>query len=276
MKITRKQLAYEHIRERLLAGSLGPGDRLSPQALGQEMGISHIPVREAIGQLQSDGVVVQIPHRGAFVRQPDRREIEELIDLRGVLECNAAEEAARRIGDVELDHLESLVKVMGDLAREIPASDSEERSARLSRWTAMDMAFHPVLLHAAGNRQVVKVIEDAMMRIFGYFPHYSQELLDLPEFFAGNFEVHRGVYLALRRRDPKASRRAMTAHMRRARKNILVRFEWYCEEHGIGSRAVDDPVEVERRLIGKIKQDYVKDPAAHANALHVGKRGRRR
>jgi len=133
-----------------------------------------------------------------------------------------------------------------------------------------------VLLHAAGNRQVVEVIGDATMRIFGYCPHYSEELLDLPEFFAGNYKVHQSVYLALSRRDPKASRRAMVAHMRRARKNILVQFEWYCKQHGIGSRAVDDPAEAVRQLIGNTEQDHFKESPASGIGLPVGEQSKRR
>ena len=134
------------------------------------------------------------------------------------------------------------------------------------------MAFHSVLLYAAGNRQVVKVTGDAMMRIFGYCPRYSEELLHLPEFFAGNYEVHRSVCLALRRRDPKAGRRAMAAHMRRARKNILVQFEWYCRQHGIESRALDDPAEAARQLVGNTGQHYLKAPSARGNGTRVGER----
>ena len=69
------------------------------------MGVSHIPVREAISQLCSEGLVEQIPRRGAFVRQPNRQELVELIELRKVLECNAAAQAARRIGDADLAEL---------------------------------------------------------------------------------------------------------------------------------------------------------------------------
>ncbi len=227
MKQTRRQRAYDYIREKLLHGSLGVGDRLSPEALAREIGTSHIPVREALGQLDREGLVVQIPHRGTFVRQPDRREVEEVMELRGLLECHAASRAARRIGDAELEELRTVVRAMREVVAEIRASEPGKGWALLSRWGALEIAFHRILFDAAGNRQSGAMARNLVMRMsgYGYGAYRPTKWTDLLEGFAGNYRVHREVYLAVRSRDPRAARRAMQAHMRRARKNLLVRFE---------------------------------------------------
>ena len=90
MSSSLKQLAYQHLRTRLLSGALPPGQRISAYDSAKELGISQTPVREAIGLLESEGLVHQIPKLGVFVRRPDRREIAELYDLRILLEGFAA------------------------------------------------------------------------------------------------------------------------------------------------------------------------------------------
>ena len=82
-KQSLKERAYEYIRSRLVEGSLRGGDHLSPVELGQKLGISHIPVREAISRLISEGLVVQLGRQGSFVRKIDRRELIELVELPG-------------------------------------------------------------------------------------------------------------------------------------------------------------------------------------------------
>ena len=244
MAATHKQSAYDYIKERLIRGALSAGDRLSPAALAREIGTSHIPVREAISQLCSEGLVVQRPHRGAFVRQPDRREVTDLMDLRKVLECNAAAWAARRITDPELDELAAHVNRMRVLRGQIREAEARGQRLPLDRWGPVDVAFHRVLWKAAGNQQVIKVIEDTniMVRMFGYRTDYPVDWPKMAAFYAGNYKVHRDVYLAVRRRDPKRARRAMAAHMRRTRRNLLARFDWLCRQQQPGVRGAASPV----------------------------------
>jgi DNA-binding GntR family transcriptional regulator len=232
MATTHRQSAYDYIKEKLIRGELSAGDRLSPAALARAIGTSHIPVREAISRLCSEGLVAQIPHRGAFVRQPDRQEVIDLMEMRKVLECNAAAWAARRITDSELDDLGSHVKRMRAVLEQIRAA--EARNERLPRdsWGPIDVAFHRVLWKAAGNQQVIKVVEDTnmMVRMFGYRTDYPMDWPTMTEFYGGNYKVHCDIFAAVRRRDPRAAHRAMARHMRRARRNLLARFDWLLQQ----------------------------------------------
>jgi DNA-binding GntR family transcriptional regulator len=228
VKLTHKQRAYRYIRQRLLCGSLSAGDRLSPEALSHEIGTSHIPVREAIGQLESEGLVTYIPHRGAFVRQPDRKEVEDLFELRSVFECHAVAQAARRIDSASLKELRGLVKSMREVVAGMRSTPPDKERSQLDQWAAIDMAFHDVLLRVAGNRQAESVVSDLVIRLsgYGYGAYQPVEWAKLVDSFAGNYRVHRDIYLAIRGKDPAGARRAMIAHMRRAHKNLLMRFEW--------------------------------------------------
>src|SRR6201995_3075492 len=81
-----REQAYKHIHGKLLAGELPAGHVLSEHSLAREIGISRTPVREAIQRLEQEGVLEQIPRYGTVVRRPERRDLEELYQLREALE----------------------------------------------------------------------------------------------------------------------------------------------------------------------------------------------
>ena len=91
---TLSEKAYDHIRQQVFSGELGPGDRLVNRALAKQLGTSFIPVREAISRLASEGLVKQVAGAGAFVRSFDRQEISEIYDVRELFEPFAAAQAA--------------------------------------------------------------------------------------------------------------------------------------------------------------------------------------
>jgi DNA-binding GntR family transcriptional regulator len=222
-----KKRAYEHVRRKLAGDFLSPGARLSPKSLAKEIGISHTPVREALSQLQSEGLLVARPQKGMFVRQPGRDELVEIIELRTILEVHAAAEAARRIRDAELDQLERNIDELGQLAEAIAASDPNEAPALLPRWMVADLAFHLTILTVGGNRRVVQVVNDAriLTRMFGFRADDPARWDNVPAYFAENYQVHRDVFSAIEKRDGKLARRAMAAHMRLTRRSLLARFD---------------------------------------------------
>lgn len=237
MSILSKR-AYEHVR-RKLAGEMMPGARLSPKALAKEIGISHTPVREALSQLQSEGLVVLHPHKGVFVRQPDREELVEIVELRTILEVHAAGETARRIRDAELDDLQKYTAELRDLATLIAKAPPSEARELLPRWMIADLAFHRLILHVGGNGRVIKVVNDLriLTRMFGFRADDPARWNDVTVYFAENYQVHEDVCTAIVRRDAKAARQAMRAHMRLARRSLLARFDFMQRRHD-----VDDPL----------------------------------
>src|SRR5438309_11120403 len=89
--------ATELIREAIVDGRLEPGRRLKEEELARELGISRTPVREALLVLQSEGLVAAEPNRGASVRAHDAADLDDLYQLRALLEGYAARRAAPRI-----------------------------------------------------------------------------------------------------------------------------------------------------------------------------------
>ena len=100
--------AYARLIDDIKAGTLKPGDRLTEADLARRLGLSRTPVREAIRQLESDGLVTHVPRVGAAMRKLDYREVSELYEMRAVLEATAARFAARAASDIELTELETI------------------------------------------------------------------------------------------------------------------------------------------------------------------------
>lgn len=263
-----KQQAYQHIKGLISEGSLSGGDKLSPSEIGKEIGVSHIPVREAISQLESEGFVVKVDRQGSFVRKVARREIEDLIGLREMLEVASIGKAARRIGSKELDEVEECLRELRtivDAIRKVEESRAEDDSAvvpLLGRWMLVDLAFHLLLLQAAGNREVVKLIADKqiMIQMFGRRTDSPEAWShSLADWYAANYQVHEEIFTAVRQRDAKAARRTMNDHNRRARENLLARLDWLEKQEAKESPHSREFPESIQQLVGEMQRSFLEE-----------------
>src|SRR6187402_1795812 len=109
---TRSRRSYDQIRTRLLAGEFTPGTRLDFQQLAKEIGVSTTPVREAISQLASEGLVRLVPRLGAVVPQLDREETQELYGVREAMETHAASKCATVMSSAHLAELRGFTEKM--------------------------------------------------------------------------------------------------------------------------------------------------------------------
>jgi len=224
--MTEKSLrnrAYEHLYRKILEGGLAPGQQVSEASLAGEIGISRTPVREAINQLQSEGLLLQVPRYGTVVRRPERQDIAELYELREGLESYAAGLAARRASPKDVETLERIFGEMKKIAAEFRRSGKKAlEGALLRRFLSADMGFHLALLRAAGNRRILKVLSDTHMlsRIFGMpRKEHDEERLRKTERF------HARVLAAARAGDAEGSRKAMADHIRSGRDEALEYFD---------------------------------------------------
>ena len=268
MSSSLKQQAYRHIKDRISGGVLSGGDKLSPVEIGKELGVSHIPVREAISQLESEGFVVKVDRQGSFVRKLERREIEDLIGLREMLEVASIGKAARRIGAKELDEVEECLRELRavvEALREAEESSEADDSAvvpLLGRWMLVDLAFHLLLLQAAGNREVVKLIADKqiMIQMFGRRTDSPEAWSpSLANWYAANYQLHEDIFDAVRRRDAKGARRAMNEHNRRARENLLSRLDWLEKREAKGSPHARELPESVQQLVGEMQRSFLEE-----------------
>lgn len=197
--------AYQRLLENIRTGELGPGARLRETELAERLGVSRTPVREAIRQLEADGLVVHVPRFGATVRSLDYAEIMELYEMRVVLEGTAARYAARSASEAELAELAA---INADMAR---SADDPLAVFNLNR------EFHLTLLDAAKNRFLVKAAATLQKTLFILGPSTLTER----ERAAEAFEEHESLLAALRAREPETAEKIMRAHMEAAHRNRL-------------------------------------------------------
>lgn len=134
----------DHLRDQIASGALAPGRRLVEQDLAGALQVSRVPLREAFRILCAEGLVTLSPHRGAEVSSTSQEELEELFEVRAMLESRAAVLAARRAAPQQIEQLQQLVDAM---AMAIRAKDTVGYYRAGAR-------FHEVLVEAAGNHSL--------------------------------------------------------------------------------------------------------------------------
>ena len=147
---TLTQHVYNQLRRRLLQGELGGRAQLVNRTLARELGTSTIPVREAISRLASEGLVEYVPGAGAFVREPDRRELAQLYDLRKAPSRWRPPRRRRNASAYELEELQALCDAWERLRRRVPARGHANRTL-MSEWLDLEEKFHAVLAAATRN-----------------------------------------------------------------------------------------------------------------------------
>ena len=140
----------------ILAGKYKPGDRLNESQIARELNISRIPVREALSQLQEQGLVQNRERRGMFVTNIGPEEVLQISSLRIVLETEALRLAQKNMTPEILVALEKLVERM------------ETWNGTLLEAAALDLEFHRLLWKAAGNPYLERALNGLMVPLFAH------------------------------------------------------------------------------------------------------------
>ena len=184
--------------ERIVKGYYKPGARLVETQIARELGVSQAPVREALRDLESVGVVESFAFRGARVRNPTRAELLEAYPVRAALESLAASEAASRITDDQLDQLEDLIKQMEKAGAERDAHAQANANAQ----------FHALIVEAAQN--------STLGRLWAFLEPWARTYLTAARAGVDLNELavrHRKILTPLRKRDSEAAASAMREHL---------------------------------------------------------------
>ncbi|WP_417378742.1 GntR family transcriptional regulator [Gimesia sp.] len=214
--------AYRYIRQEMQDGSLVPGSQLVNRKLAAEIGVSVIPVREAIHRLVSEGLVEHVPGAGAFVRNPNREDLEELYMLRDALESCAAAEASRYITPHQLDDLDSMLAEFYEIRDLIcERTDGHATPAQFHRWLDLEESFHETVIDASRNRLIAKVIREhrAVSTVFESQRNSSRILtVDLAEKTCNSKAE---LLQALRDGNGSLAREVMSAQIQRGCRDVL-------------------------------------------------------
>jgi DNA-binding GntR family transcriptional regulator len=153
--VSFRDQVVEQVRTAIIEGRLKPNDHITEMELTAELGVSRTPVREALILLQSEGLILLTPHRGAFVRAFDEKAAAEIFSSRITLENFAAELVMNQLGPADYDHLTTL--------NERLRAAMDQRDFKRIRST--DMEFHQYLIERSGHSWLIRSWNELVAQI---------------------------------------------------------------------------------------------------------------
>ena len=203
--------AYNYLRDSIYSGQFKPGQIITEDELASVVGVSRTPVREAIRRASADGFLELEGYRRARVSNFTDEDTRDIFEIRAVLEALAAERAATRISDGEIQRLEQLTDALEAATR--AGGDSLMRE-----FADFNNEFHTVILRASHSRQIIQVLEHLIETPLMLHKRFEGSLI-------GNLERtirhHHAIITALKARDPKWAHAEIMAHLMSARSSLL-------------------------------------------------------
>jgi DNA-binding GntR family transcriptional regulator len=203
-----RERAYEHLKASILSGRFNPGERLAEEHLAKELGISRTPIREALHKLESEGLIKPLASRGFVASQDSKEDIEELFEIRAVLEGYALRLICGRITDTVLAQLEDTVEKAEEALRRHGLDE-------IFQWNTR---FHDTLHDLITDK---RRLYHQMVTMRQYVLRYRKNTLQYPDGGARTVDGHRKILLALRLRDPDLCERVMREHIQQSKTDAL-------------------------------------------------------
>ena len=192
---TQQDDTYATLRQWVTVGRFLPGERLKIRTVAAQLGVGQMPVRAALQRLAAEGALVNVPNAGVAVPRLSLPEFDDLLQMRMLLEGEAAERGCLRLDAAQIDRLHTLsAKMAGALAR-------HDGTAYL----AANEDFHVLLYRAAGSPLLFGLIDTLWLKA----GPISNRLFDSPESAGVLNDAHEDLLAALARRDSAAARRAI-------------------------------------------------------------------
>jgi DNA-binding GntR family transcriptional regulator len=191
--------AYREIKRRIIEGDYAPGRKLSEARLSAELGVGRSPIRTALARLQAEGWIEVSPQSGTYVRGLSSKEIDDVLEIRLVLETHVAGLAAKRITDAVLKKLRQAFDRMG----------STVTNERVNDYLELDLEVHVAIHHAAGN----SLITQNLLNLIDKVRWIRRGSTAWPVRIQEAYEEVQLILAALERRDAAAARQAMRQHI---------------------------------------------------------------
>ena len=208
---TLTSMTVDAIRERILRGHYPEGEPLRQDAIGAELGVSRIPVREALRQLEAEGLVIFNPHRGAIVSVLSLKQIRELFELRAEIEGDLIRRAVPLMKAEHHDNAEGI----------LDAYDDALRDGDVAVYGALNWKFHSALYAAADRELTMNVVS----KLHQQSDRYLRMQLALTHGETRARNEHRGIAAAARKRDIAKASRLMREHIIGAGRTLVTFLE---------------------------------------------------
>lgn len=190
------------LQKDIITGKLRPGQKLTEQDLCKEYEVSRTPVREALRQLEADGLVENILNRGSFVIGMTERDFQDMFEMRRAYEVQAVKWAIERITDEEMDKLEETFEFM----------EFYTMRRDVEKMLVINAGFHQVIYEASHNRMLRKQLSSFQ----NYLKYKGSDAVYDDDYLPTVLEEHRAIFKAFVDKDVKAGAEAMERHINRA------------------------------------------------------------
>lgn len=219
-KRSRQADVLADLRAAILAGRLGPGTPLRQDKLAASLGVSKIPVREALLRLVAEGLVSVEANRGFTVARLESGEAEEILDIRAVLECRAILLAVPAMTDLTIAEATDIL-------------DKAENTTSIERWGELNWEFHAVLYRSANRPKLSQLIRQTSNQT----EQYIRVLISNSDYRSIAEREHRTILAACALRNGEAASALLGQHIRQTG-DLIARF---LEEQAARSLPTPDP-----------------------------------
>ncbi len=201
---------YQEIQNDILSGTLASGSKLTEATVCKLYNVSRTPVREAFRQLEADGLIENIPNRGAFVTGLSKRDISDLFDLRGLFEVQAVEWAIKRMSEEDIEDLKETVDFM----------EFYTLRGDVDKVLSFNSKFHNIIYTGTKDR----IIQKALYTYQTYIKHSAPAKTYTGDYLKIILDEHKAIFSAVENRNVAAGRKAMQYHMEQSKLRRITKF----------------------------------------------------
>ncbi|MEX3981473.1 GntR family transcriptional regulator [Paraburkholderia sp. EG287A] len=198
LALTAEEEAYRFLLEAIIEGRYAAGQRIVAETVAEELSMSRMPIRAALKRLQTEGLIIQRPNRGAIVRGLTVEEVRDIFDMRIALECLAMRVAAPRCTEA---HLTKLQRLLEDMDACVGDTDT---------WVQRHCAFHEYLCEISGRTRLYQQIHSLYTLIEGPMRLWIEQATFRRRRAR---DAHQILIDALRTRDPAQAEQALREHL---------------------------------------------------------------
>lgn len=177
------QDVYDHVKKKIITREFFPGNRIVEEDLASELGTSRTTVRSAIARLSFDGLVDVVPQKGTYVARPTLEDMEEVYELRRILETSAVKKAIPGFPEDAMERMEKCILEQTEL----------EKHYNMQDYVRINRAFHYEIAHACRNRYMERFLDELFNKTAIFLTFYDRSMSNLD-----SIETHRRILDAIR------------------------------------------------------------------------------
>ena len=205
-KYSLRGRVFQSIREDIFSGRYEQNTELKEAAIGAELGVSRTPVREALRQLELEGLVTIIPNRGAYVNMITAKDVQDIYVIRSMLEGLCARWATQSITDEQLDSMEETLCL----------SEYHTSKKNYEKLYELDSLFHEQLYEAGGSRILNHILSD----FHDYVKMVRKATISTSSRSVTSTEEHRAIFEAIKEKDPDKAEALAKEHVKHTIESI--------------------------------------------------------